>query len=423
LKRTIEREFQADYLLIDSRTGLTDVSGICTFQLPDLVVLFFNLNDQNIDGTAQVYKSIQNNRLNRSIQAVFVASPIPDIPESLELRSSRFELARRSIGVAPDLILPYDPFMCFQETILPDQQSRALSKGYRELTDRLISKNGKDVITLLSIAANLRESGEMELAELKHREILDMYPNSGEAWFEYGRFARISRNQQTAVDAFTRATESISMRSKAFAELILTKLQADNLTGAKADLVPLLASPKNTGVLIRVADAFCDRGDFSESLEILSKALSLDSSDDNIVTIGMRAQAYAGLKRYNDAFIEYDKLRNMLPSALTSVFNSGAMAAFANREEARDLLRKSIELFEASDMRGNPRENANIFSAIAFAYEYFGNKAEAVNCLRRALLAAEKVERLTIFLFPDYKYVVMSEFTQAIQHRINALLT
>jgi hypothetical protein len=36
-----EQEFKPDYVLIDSRTGHTDVEGICTRQLPDAVAMFF----------------------------------------------------------------------------------------------------------------------------------------------------------------------------------------------------------------------------------------------------------------------------------------------------------------------------------------------------------------------------------------------
>jgi MinD-like ATPase involved in chromosome partitioning or flagellar assembly len=39
-----------DYVLIDSRTGHTDVGGICTRQLPDAVVVMFFPNDQNLVG-------------------------------------------------------------------------------------------------------------------------------------------------------------------------------------------------------------------------------------------------------------------------------------------------------------------------------------------------------------------------------------
>lgn len=51
-----------DYILIDSRTGLADVAGICTMQLPDAVALCFVLNRQNIDGVAQVAAAIRDRR-------------------------------------------------------------------------------------------------------------------------------------------------------------------------------------------------------------------------------------------------------------------------------------------------------------------------------------------------------------------------
>lgn len=51
-----------DLILIDSRTGLADVSGICTMQLPDKVALCFILNRQNIDGVSRVSAAIRAKR-------------------------------------------------------------------------------------------------------------------------------------------------------------------------------------------------------------------------------------------------------------------------------------------------------------------------------------------------------------------------
>ena len=48
-----------DYVLIDSRTGLSDIADICTLHLPDMVVDCFTLSTQGIDGAAQVAKQIQ----------------------------------------------------------------------------------------------------------------------------------------------------------------------------------------------------------------------------------------------------------------------------------------------------------------------------------------------------------------------------
>jgi CobQ/CobB/MinD/ParA nucleotide binding domain len=45
---------QYDYVLIDSRTGITDVGSICTAQLPDILVLVFAPNRQALDGVLEV---------------------------------------------------------------------------------------------------------------------------------------------------------------------------------------------------------------------------------------------------------------------------------------------------------------------------------------------------------------------------------
>ncbi len=51
-----------DFVFIDSRTGMADVSGICTMQMPDTVALCFVLNRQNIDGVAKVAAAIRAKR-------------------------------------------------------------------------------------------------------------------------------------------------------------------------------------------------------------------------------------------------------------------------------------------------------------------------------------------------------------------------
>ena len=49
----------ADIVLVDSRTGVTDIGGICTLQLPDAVVLLFAMNEQSLAGTDLAIQSIQ----------------------------------------------------------------------------------------------------------------------------------------------------------------------------------------------------------------------------------------------------------------------------------------------------------------------------------------------------------------------------
>ena len=51
-----------DYILIDSRTGVSDTSGICTVKMPDILVVCFTLNNQSIDGAASVAYDVFSKR-------------------------------------------------------------------------------------------------------------------------------------------------------------------------------------------------------------------------------------------------------------------------------------------------------------------------------------------------------------------------
>lgn len=53
-----------DYILIDSRTGVSDTAGICTIQMPDILVICFTLNNQSIEGASDVANDVFEKRLN-----------------------------------------------------------------------------------------------------------------------------------------------------------------------------------------------------------------------------------------------------------------------------------------------------------------------------------------------------------------------
>jgi tetratricopeptide (TPR) repeat protein/MinD-like ATPase involved in chromosome partitioning or flagellar assembly len=57
-----------DFILIDSRTGITDTGGICTVLLPDLLVLVFTANDQSFEGALGISRSAQDERRNLAVQ-------------------------------------------------------------------------------------------------------------------------------------------------------------------------------------------------------------------------------------------------------------------------------------------------------------------------------------------------------------------
>ena len=83
-----------DYVLIDSRTGISDTSGICTVQMPDDLVVCFTLNLQSINGAAAVAASADQQRRRATGEASLRIWPIP----------TRVELAEKErLGAARDV--------------------------------------------------------------------------------------------------------------------------------------------------------------------------------------------------------------------------------------------------------------------------------------------------------------------------------
>ncbi|MEU3643209.1 AAA family ATPase [Lentzea sp. NPDC034063] len=51
-----------DFVLIDSRTGISDIAGICTAHLPDRLVVVFTANDQNLDEVVDITRRADDAR-------------------------------------------------------------------------------------------------------------------------------------------------------------------------------------------------------------------------------------------------------------------------------------------------------------------------------------------------------------------------
>jgi MinD-like ATPase involved in chromosome partitioning or flagellar assembly len=93
-----------DYILIDSRSGVSDTNGICTVQLPDKLVVCFTLNNQSLTGTAQIAKSVMTQRK---------GAPLRIFPVPMRLERAEYELLQRGLQNAREQ---------FSEFVPPDRQ-------------------------------------------------------------------------------------------------------------------------------------------------------------------------------------------------------------------------------------------------------------------------------------------------------------
>jgi hypothetical protein len=128
LRENMRRHY--DYVLIDSRTGLSDAAGICTIHMPDMVVDCFTMSDQSIEGAAAVARSIVNQRMEEPIRIVPVPMRVEDA-EQFKLEAGR-DVARLRFGPFltdltaeeaeaywGDVEIPYKPFYAYEEILAP----------------------------------------------------------------------------------------------------------------------------------------------------------------------------------------------------------------------------------------------------------------------------------------------------------------
>jgi tetratricopeptide (TPR) repeat protein len=114
-----------DFILIDSRTGLTDSGGVCTVQMPDFLVLVFTANDQSLKNGLKVVAAVQEARQS----FVFERGPLAVVPllsrwdgkTEVDLADVWIQRLSDQIGVLTSLWLPkvFSPRDFLEKTRIP----------------------------------------------------------------------------------------------------------------------------------------------------------------------------------------------------------------------------------------------------------------------------------------------------------------
>jgi cellulose biosynthesis protein BcsQ len=99
LRRRLKRSY--DVVLIDSRTGRSDVGDVCTVLLPDTLVNCFTMSDQSIDGAANVARRISEQYQDRAVRIL----PVPMRLE-INFEKERLDIGRETARARFDRFLP-----------------------------------------------------------------------------------------------------------------------------------------------------------------------------------------------------------------------------------------------------------------------------------------------------------------------------
>jgi len=143
LKKVIVDSSRYDYVLIDSRTGLSDESGICTRDLADRLIILTSLNRQNVEGTCFFLERARAWGGSLAGKLRLVLSPIP-LGYEVVRRERQDELMNRvreilRTNVREPISLSYHPRLALDEDpSFEEWTSSPLFQDYRNLASAIL---------------------------------------------------------------------------------------------------------------------------------------------------------------------------------------------------------------------------------------------------------------------------------------------
>ncbi|HYO68937.1 MAG TPA: NACHT domain-containing protein, partial [Archangium sp.] len=137
----------AEHVLIDSRTGITDLGGLLSAVLPHTTVLVGNYSAQNTEGLLSIHRALQpaaagklpERRYGR-LQRLLVASPVPldESKQSLEERRSHWNNKFESPPDETRVEIPFLARLLFGEELLVETAPNSpTARAYQDVAKRL----------------------------------------------------------------------------------------------------------------------------------------------------------------------------------------------------------------------------------------------------------------------------------------------
>lgn len=219
MKAQWKKSLNPNYVLIDSRTGHTDVGGICTRQLPDSVVILFVPNEQNLLGLEKVIPIIRSESKvseRKPIHLHFISSNVPDLDDESGILEKRMDGFKSALGYnkLSCTIHHYNHLSLLDQEIFTQTHPKSqLAKEYRELHHEIIKRNPEDregVVSFIEDIITRPHSvfGEISSLALEERltKICSLHIDDGEILAQVATYRFQSGKEN---DAFELLNQSI----------------------------------------------------------------------------------------------------------------------------------------------------------------------------------------------------------------------
>lgn len=453
LKQQWKQLIRPDYVLIDSRTGHSDSSGICTRQLPDAVVILFFPNEQNLRGLTKIVSDIRSEAdepRRKNIALHFVMSNVPDLDdEDLILREKMSEF-RDQLGFRHDPIVVhrYDSLSLLNQAVFSRDRPRSrLARQYNEIVREITTRNWNDrdgALEYIQRSSDRRRwLGEDSIATRDWRldKIEKAHKNDGEILFRLAEFRESILEHDSAALLVNQSIEHGFDQPEAF--LKRSRILEDNeepegavedswrvlgaedvaptmileavgrltrLNGPEPHQVVMSKSVKSLGMnqTLWLAVAFNrSRDELTMATCLLEPIIASSETQQDLRWAAERRLAlpYLGLGRFGEA-------AELILGSNSSVSNLGVADAFnygmalwgVRGILVTECFERVVELDQAEE---RPDKGANYFQCMALAYWAVGRSDQAVVY---ADLALGALRSATVFSCWRYLEVNRSEF-------------
>lgn len=243
LQARIEEEFRTDFLLIDSRTGVTELAGITTTMLADKVVCLMLPNRESQSGARAVLRSLthaQRMAEQSTLDVIPVLSRIPEHDESMAREALDF---LNEEGPSPEdtlhlekvFLLRTDPELARAERLhlgSGEPESRSpLHQDYLALMTLLVEADPEKFATVRRRQEAIRATREWLSQDYEHRRHRPIAPDAfREDYIDEGVVFRGAKFGNPD----TRYADLVAYAGVARTEALLAVEYVEELTGSEA---------------------------------------------------------------------------------------------------------------------------------------------------------------------------------------------
>ncbi|MFF3371342.1 FxSxx-COOH system tetratricopeptide repeat protein [Streptomyces sp. NPDC002680] len=190
-----------DYVLIDSRPGLSDNAGICTLQIPDILVNCFVLNNQSMDGALKVARNVEAGHVRRLIRVFPVPMRIDEseqeqVSTQRALARLKFEGLPRGLGGEEraaywaNVEIPYRPYYAYGEMLATVGDEPGSANSLLASFERLTSVLSDGAVTGLPpvpepVRLRCRDAFRRRLPSATRAEVTVAYAPENRLWADW----------------------------------------------------------------------------------------------------------------------------------------------------------------------------------------------------------------------------------------------